>query len=567
MPESTTRRIVTSVLAATCGLSLLLAPACRTPEEYVEEADRDAYALVGAAREAAGQAPDPEFSVEAPDRLRDGLLLPRSDESIPGPRERLAREGGEVTIDLASALAIAARNSREFQDQRERLYLTALDLTGRVHDFENNYFGSVSAEAAANGDGESDSRVSVAENGSLGFTRLIETGGSFNLNIGQDLSRVITNPAQTAASAFLNLTLSLPLLRGAGREIAFESVTQAERDLLYAVRTYERFKRTFAVDVVSGYLGLLQSQQTVENERNNLERRQLTSEENKILGEAGRIARTDVERVNQSVLAAENRVVVAEQNFESALDRFKITLGLPTDTSLRIDPADLERLREIGAEAVDLDETLVTVKALRNRLDFATAEARVADAGRRVYIARDALRAGLDFQASFGANTNDFARSSFKLDPLGDTDFSLGLLLDLPLDRVNERNAYRSAIINYEGTRRDAEAFEDQVKLEARRGLRNLRQAAETYRIQLESLRVAVIYEDAAQLLKAAGSGSTNDLVDAQNELIQAQNAVLNALIDYRISRLELERDLGILVVGDDGIDENLTRELLMQED
>ena len=40
-----------------------------------------------------------------------------------------------------------------------------------------------------------------------------------------------------------------PLLRGSAREVVLEPLTQAERNLVYSVRNFERFRRTFALPV------------------------------------------------------------------------------------------------------------------------------------------------------------------------------------------------------------------------------------------------------------------------------------------------------------------------------
>ncbi|MCB9830925.1 MAG: TolC family protein [Planctomycetes bacterium] len=548
-------------------LVLLLVSACKSPETYEAEADAEAYGVVRWGRELAGQAPEPDFDLAQVDRLRDSLILAHSLDEEPGPRERLALEGASVTVDLASTLEIAARNSREFQTQKETLYLTALDLTGSWHDYQVNWFGMQSVDFAALGDGDDSSRLSLAENGSFGFTRLLEAGGALTLSIGDSVTRFLSDPMSTVATTFATLTLSLPFLRGAGREIAYERVTQAERNVVYSVRQYERFKREFAVSVTSEYLRLLQDAQTAANENRNLDRRRITAEENRALGEAGRLARTDVERANQAELSAENRVVIAAQQFANSRDRFKLTLGIPTDARLEIDVLDLDRIKAAGLGGVPVDETRATLIALRNRLDLATSQGRAVDARRRVAVARDALLAGLDLTASIDLGSNDFGENSFRLDPIGNADYRLGFDLDLPFDRIQERNAYREALIAYDAARRAYEGFEDQVKLQVRSALRNLHQASESYRIQVGSLEVSQTNVDAASLLKDAGQGTTLDLLDAQNDLIAAENAVLDALVNYKIAELQLFRDMGILSVDSRGIDRELTMMRLKEED
>lgn len=337
--------------------------------------------------------------------------------------------------------------------------------------------------------------------------------------------------------------------------------------MIYAVREYERFKREFAVSIISDYLGLLQGRKTMENEFNNYKRRQQTAEENRALSEAGRIARTDLERANQAELSAESRWISATQSHENSLDRFKVTLGLPPDARIKIRVEDLSKLASL-AERRDKTATpeSMLLRALTHRLDLATAVGRVTDAKRKVVVAADALRAGFDFTASASETSTDYGNGSFQLDLVGNGDYSLGFLLDLPLERTTERNAYRQSLISLDATTRSLGAFEDQVKIEVRRAERALSQARDAFRIQSRALEVSEVNVDAARLLKDAGTGTTNDLIDAQNDLITAENAVTAALVDVHISRLELLRDLGVLVVGPQGIDEAATSRLLEED-
>ena len=549
-------------------LMAFVCSACLSPDEYKEEADEAAYGIIARARSQTGEAPDPDFNIDmSTQRLRDSLILARSLDQQPGPRERLALAGEAVDIDLATALDIASRNSREYQTEKERLYLAALSLTTAVHDFETNWFGLQSFDASSTGDGDDSSSLSLAENGSFGFTRLLEAGGALTLSIGDNIARFLSNPAETVATTFASLTLSLPFLRGAGREVAYENVTQSERDVVYALRDFERFKKEFAVDIISDYLRLLQNDQTVINEAENFKRRQITALENRALGEAGRLARTDVERANQAELSAENRVILARQNFADVLDVFNLTLGLPTDANLIIARDDLVSLREVGADPNLMTAEEATLVAIKNRLDLGNSHGRAIDARRQISVTRDALLAGLDFNASIDLNSNDFGSNRFRLDPIGNADYALGFDIDLPFDRIIERNAYRQALISYEVSKRNYEALEDTVKLQVRRALRSLLQTSESYRIQLVSLQVSKTNVDAASLLKDAGQGSTLDLLDAQNDLISAENAVTAALINFKIAELQLLRDMGVLVVDAEGINYELTNKRLAEKE
>ena len=83
----------------------------------------------------------------------------------------------------------------------------------------------------------------------LGFSRLLGDGGQIVAAIGVDFLRVLSGDADWNVAGLLSLSFTQPLLGGAGQRIVLEPLTQAERNLVYEVRSYERFRRTFAVDV------------------------------------------------------------------------------------------------------------------------------------------------------------------------------------------------------------------------------------------------------------------------------------------------------------------------------
>ena len=68
---------------------------------------------------------------------------------------------------------------------------------------------------------------------------------------------------------FVDVTVTIPLMRGAGEFVVAEPLTQAERDVVYAIHEFERFKRSFAVDVASEYLAVLRQWDSVQNAEDN----------------------------------------------------------------------------------------------------------------------------------------------------------------------------------------------------------------------------------------------------------------------------------------------------------
>ena len=52
----------------------------------------------------------------------------------------------------------------------------------------------------------------------------------------------------------ISLSVSLPLLRGAGRTVTREPLTQAERSLVYRLRSFELFRQDFTIQAAFAFI-------------------------------------------------------------------------------------------------------------------------------------------------------------------------------------------------------------------------------------------------------------------------------------------------------------------------
>ena len=167
-------------------------------------------------------------------------------------------------------------------------------------------------------------------------------------------------------------------------------------------------------------------------------------------------------------------------------------------------------------------------------------------------MAADDLLPGLDLTATVETDTE---RPTEPLDFQGDnTDLSVGFELDLPLDKLSERNEFRRQLIDLEQARRGYQEKRDDVVLEVRDAWRQYTRARNTYEIEKGSLTLASGRVENTQMLFEAGRiTDLRRVLEAQESLVRAQNAVTRALVDYKVASLELARDMGILAADEEG--------------
>ncbi len=597
-------------------LAASLLSACRAPESYRKEADRTADRILDDQwRGAMGHGKD-GFTIEPPeDTLRRRLLI---DQHLPVSTPASAGSGDDYLIEqwpdkgyfqdrpegfvpealaaapaprltLIQALEVAANNSRDYQSQKESVYQAALALDLERDEFRNTWAGSIGSLLSSSVTPSSD-QSGVVTSGSLGFSRRFENGLDFTSMLAVDLAKLLSGSRDSSTGITLDTSFSIPLLRGSSRFVVTEPLTQAQRDVVYAIYDFERFKKSFAVGIASDYLSVLEAQDRVENAVENYERVVTSTRRARRLSDAGRLPEIQVDQSVQDELRARNSWITAQQFYEQSLDRFKISMGLPTDARIELDPTEFDALlrserytRYLTPDEATIDQQVppadapVTIEppssadagplelpeddavliALTHRLDLRVAVGRIVDAQRGVAIAADNLRADLTLLGSASIGESRSLGSASLPNGQLRTDrgfYSLLLGIDLPFERTAERNGYRSALIGYERTVRQLQEVEDSVKLDVRSVLRDLLEARESIKIQAEAVRVAQRRVDSTDLFLQAGRAEIRDLLEAQNDLNSAQDALTSAVVNYRIGELELQRDLGVLSVSNDGL-------------
>jgi len=87
----------------------------------------------------------------------------------------------------------------------------------------------------------------------FGFSKLFVTGGALLLQFANQTVFELSGPFEgTFSQSNASLQLIQPLLRGGGRAVTLEPLTQTERNLLYEVRSFARFQREFYASVATG---------------------------------------------------------------------------------------------------------------------------------------------------------------------------------------------------------------------------------------------------------------------------------------------------------------------------
>jgi len=565
------------VLFALCVLLMLtVMPGC-TPADYKEEADETVYRIID-------EKWQDDFGSRANYKISD---------VTPDPNDLHVEIPESGVLPLRQAIEIATAHNRQYQLEKELLYISALDLRLARHVFEPFLFGGYRGEYAKSGGIDE----TVSHGPFIGFNQLLSSGALITTTVTTAWQRILLGDATGGYATFLDATVTQPLLRGSGSRVVLETLTQAERDTIYQIRSFNRFRQMLVVDTMSQYYTVLMQFEFVRNAEQNLKILSTVYDQMEKLTAAGRLPALELDRVRQDMLEAEDALLQAREDYHQLLDLFKLFLGVPMTSEFTLDLNELADLKVIAPDTLDfprfsraarnrdlseealnmleeeleqiaskdpdsgqqptvsrepLDPALYEVAfseaeaietALALRLDLANLDDAILDAKRKIVVAEDMLRAGLNLTGAVSTSTRGSE----------DTAALVGLELDLPLDRMAEANEYRKALIVLTQSQRNYEQAIDTVALEVRDAYRRLVESAERRRVQMESVELAQKrYENTLRLMQYARASSRR-VLDAQEALYDARNAAAEVLVDHAIALLNFYRDTGVLQVRPDG--------------
>jgi len=311
----------------------------------------------------------------------------------PGWREALGdyvelSEDGSVKLDVDSALQLAYMHAPTHQDQLETLYLSALDVSRERFRLDTQFFGGHSDTYDHRGRllGESNT---LAVDTDAQLNRRFATAGELLVGFANSFVFEFTGSNTNFTSSIINFSLVQPLLRGAGRGIALEQLTSAERDLLADLRAYYQYRQGFYTRVaigdlgvagprrggggtfinvaggggVGGYIGLLRTLQQKRNAEDNISLQEQSLARLVAYLSMGAINLEQVDQLRQRIQFDRAALLVLDNVFQDSLDGYKMgTLGLPPDLPIELDDSLIRQFQLVSREATAIEDSIIELQ-------------------------------------------------------------------------------------------------------------------------------------------------------------------------------------------------------------
>ena len=298
----------------------------------------------------------------------------------------------ETKLTIEEAVKIGLRHSRDYQEQVENMYLAALALTFERYRYDVRpvAFGdeigtNVGYENTPNGG----SSWGVGKT-NLGVSKLFPSGAQFMAELTNNTIWMLSGNSGSQTATTLAYSLVQPLAFDVQRTINLEKITQQERNVLYKIRDFARFRKDFYVTVVTGsralplpgssgsgelaflirgarsptvgFYYLLYEIQRLRNQKTTIRSLESLIRDLQALGEAGRATSLDVTELQSSLERGHLYLAHRERVVKTEMDRFKMQLGLPPDLKIALDDSLLRQFEFLDNELLELEYNSTTVE-------------------------------------------------------------------------------------------------------------------------------------------------------------------------------------------------------------
>lgn len=329
-----------------------------------------------------------------------GILVPGAIDFNEAEAVGLPRNATPYVLTMEQAFTLALINSRVYQFQLEQVYIGSLALTLQRFAFTPQFYAGLTPNSATVAGGgvpspnpvnqflyqtrATGAPISALNMGTVaGVGKAFSTGGRIVAGFANQVvfNFIGKNSFQPKVQSYLPISILQPFLRGGGRAVTLEALTQAERSLLYTIRAFAKFRQEFLVQTLIGgqivqfgtnvlsvgfsgvqstdpnigFINVVEDVQLLENAKRNIAALEqiLKVYMELVKGEPSGISQLQVDQIDQSLQFAKLNFIQARQQYRYDSDQYRQQIGLPPDTPIVPDRSLTRQFRDVFADIDD----------------------------------------------------------------------------------------------------------------------------------------------------------------------------------------------------------------------
>ena len=309
---------------------------------------------------------------------------------------------------------------------------------------------------------------------------------------------------------------------------------------------YDRIKteNDVLVNVKKAYFGVLVNKERIKLAEANLTRIDSLLDETKATYEAGFAEKIDVSRIQVQRNNIYTQVERSGTAYEISKQLLKIQMGLPKDYDIVITEtlADLNPTEELNKLLTMEGMPRVEVNQLEKNLELVGLDLRNNTVQ---YIPKITLNANYQRSGASNVLSNVYDSRNWFSSSL------LGVSMQIPIfDGFLKSARIQRNRIQLNQLENQRIFLDDNISLEIYQARTNLKNDLNIMNVQIENRALAQEVYDISKIKYNEGVGSNLEVVEADAALIESEINYLGALYDGLISKVDLEKALGILKEG-----------------
>lgn len=465
--------------------------------------------------------------VAKPDNLSNPKL-PKDNEKSQNNKANapVKTDNGQIVLTVADAVFLSVRNNRTIKSSYINRISEKFDLRVAEDRFTPQFSidGSLSRQRIA---GIHTNLYDI----SPGVNMLTPLGTTFDFSWNVSGS---SSEGDNNLDNKLNLSMTQPLLKGAGIEVNMAPVNRARfQEKINKLNLKRTVSETIGQAILS-HRDLLQAQEELRLANEAVVRGREMLDHNRSLIKAGRMAEVDAVQTEADLENQKLRVLQAQQSIEDK--RLNLLDILNLDLSTNIVAKEEFSLKKINPDVEQLFET-----ALVNREDYQSQLYVIEQNKLGVKVAENQQLWDISLfaQGTYGSEKRPVMADKRV------TDGKIGITLNIPLNDLS----IKQQLVQADTTQRSSELQLDIIKSGIERQIRTSSTEVKIYWQQTKtaelSLNLARKALDVEKIKLNAGRSSTFEVRSMEQNLRDAETQLVNARINYLNSLTRLDLQLG----------------------